>query len=330
MKLSHLIKTSSAMAFGAALVVGTAGSALAEYPDKPIKLLVGYSAGGGTDTTARGFASYVHEIPEMNGMPMVVINKPGGSGMKAAKVVKDGKADGYMLYIINSGSFATAEMSNPNSLVKPLQDFDNLGCMSQLITSLQVQTSSPHKTAADWVKAMKASGKKVRWATPGATSMHALIGHLFLDTVGISHQVIPFKGGSKARGALVAGKVDVAFNGVNNIAGFEKEIRGIGVPLTKRDPAAMDIPTFGEQGLPPINVGGLFCLWAKKGVPADRRAKLEAAVKGDAAIKGFKKFMNKSKLSAFHMTAAEGLAGTKALYDTLGPAVKKVLLGKKK
>lgn len=310
--------------FGAA-VAFSATVALAEYPEKPIKLMVGFSAGGGTDTTARGFASYVHEIPGMNGMPMVVINKPGGSGMKAAKVVKDAKPDGYTLYIINSGTFATADMASKNAPVQPLDDFVNLGCMSQLITSLQIPRSSPHETAAEWVKATKASGKKIRWATSGAATMHALIGHLFLDTVGIKHQVVPFKGASKARTALVAGKVDAAFNGVHSVAGFEKDIKAIGVPTAKRDPVNKNVPTFGEQGLPALNVAGPFCLWGKKGLSASIVAKLEAAVKGVAGKKGFARFMKKSKLAAFHMTADEGTKATQSLYATLGPVVKKVL-----
>ena len=66
------------------------GTALAAYPEKPVKIIVGFSAGGGTDTTARGFASYMHEAPSMNGMPAVITNIPGASGQKGAKVVVDG------------------------------------------------------------------------------------------------------------------------------------------------------------------------------------------------------------------------------------------------
>ena len=113
----------TAFAAASALLLSGTGAALADYPEKPIKLMVGFSAGGGTDTTARGFASYVHEAKGMNGMPMVVINKPGGSGMQAAKVVKQARPDGYTLYIINSGTFAAADMSTRNAPVQPLQDF---------------------------------------------------------------------------------------------------------------------------------------------------------------------------------------------------------------
>ena len=95
-------------------------------------------------------------------------------------------------------------------------------------------------------------------------------------------------------------------------------------PTAKRDPANKKVPTFGEQGLPALNVAGPMCLWGKKGLPANVTQKLEAAVKSVAGLKGFKRFMKKSKLAAFHLTAAEGTAATQALYDTLGPVVKKI------
>lgn len=318
--------SASVLAIAAASAVGLAGPATADsYPDKPIKLYVGFSAGGGTDTTARGFASYVHEVPEMNGMPMVVVNKPGGSGMQAAKIVAQSKPDGYTLYIINSGTFASATLASKKPPVDPRKDFVSLGCMTQLVTSLTVHADSPYKDTASWVKDVKASGKTVRWSTSGATTMHALIGHLFLDAAGIKNQKVPFKGGSKARGALVAKKVDVAFNGVHLRKGFENDIRPIGVPLEKRDPANMDVPTFGEQDLPGINVAGPMCLWGPKGMPADAQAKVKAAIKGVAGKKGFSRFMKKSGLAAFHITSEGATANLNKLFDTFGPLVAKLM-----
>ena len=325
MKFTNLLKSSGILSLGVAMAIGATGSASAEYPTKPIKLYVGFSAGGGTDTTARGFASYVHEIKGMNGMPMVVVNRPGGSGMQAAKIAAKAKPDGYTLHIINSGTFAAADMSSKNSPVNPRKDFTSIGCMTQLVTSLLIQKKSPHKTAADWVNAAKASGKTVRWSTSSATTMHALIGHLFLDTLGLKHQVIPFKGGSKSRNALVAGKVDIGFIGVHLVKGFKNDIKALGVPTDKRDPANKKVPTFGEQGLPKLNVTGPMCIWGPKGMPADAVAKLQTAVKGVAGIKGFKKFMKKAGLAAFHLTAAESTQKLDALYTTLGPVVKKVM-----
>ncbi len=321
MTSKKLFTSASVLALTAAFAVGAANPALAEYPEKPIKLYVGFSAGGGTDTTARGFASYVHEVPEMNGMPMVVVNKPGGSGMQAAKIVKQAKPDGYTLYIINNGTFAAAELGSKKSPVKPREDFIHLGCMTQLVTALTVHADSPHKDAASWVKEAKASGKTIRWSTSGATTMHGLVGHLFLDAAGVKNKKIPFKGGSKARAALVAKKVDVAFNGVHLRKGFENDIRPIGVPLTKRDPANKDVTTFAEQGLPSVDVAGPMCLFAPKGMPAAAQAKVKIAIKGVAAKKGFKKFMKKSGLAAFHITAEGSEANLNTLYAKFGPLI---------
>ena len=325
MKSSVFYKSGTALVLSAAFLAGTAGAALAEYPTKPIKLYVGFSAGGGTDTTARGFASYVHEVPEMNGMPMVVVNKPGGSGMQAAKIVKQAKPDGYTLYIINSGTFASATLASKKPPVDPRTDFVSLGCMTQLVTSLTVHASSPYKDAAEWVKGVKESGKTIRWSTSGATTMHALIGHLFLDATGVKNQKVPFKGGSKARGALVAKKVDAAFNGVHLVKGFENDIRPIGVPLAERDPANKNVKTFGEVGQPGIDIGGPMCVWGPKGMPADAQAKVQAAIKGVAGKKGFKRFMKKSGLAGFHITPEGATANLNKLFDTFGPLVAKLM-----
>lgn len=317
-------KIAGAVLGATAFAVGTTGAALAEYPTKPIKIMVGFSAGGGTDTTSRGFASYVHEVPEMKGMPAVVVNKPGGTGMIAAKVVKDAKPDGYTLYMINSGTFSITHMKSfGKSPVDPLNDFQILGCMSQLVSSLQVPADSPIKSAEEFKAWAKGQGGTLRWANSGAGSMHTLAGHLFLDTIGVKHTPIPFKGGSKARNAIAAKKVKFGFNGIHMTAGFESKIRPLAVTSAKRDPVNPKIPTLGEAKLPDLGIVGPMCLWGRKDLPADAVAKLQKAVKHVAGLKGFKKFMKKSKLAALYASPEDGVAKTKALYTKLQPVVNK-------
>ena len=109
-----------------ALFVSTA--ALAEYPEKPVKIMVGFSAGGGTDTTARGFASYMHEAPSMNGQPAYIVNLPGASGQKAANAVLEEDADGHTLYMINIGTFIAGELAKGDERPYHIpDDFVNLG-----------------------------------------------------------------------------------------------------------------------------------------------------------------------------------------------------------
>lgn len=308
-----------------ALSVAFAGSAMAEYPEKPIKIMVGFPAGGGTDTTSRGFASFIHEVPEMNGMPAVVVNKPGGTGMIAAKVVKDARPDGYTLYMINAGTFSITHMKSfGKSPVDPLKDFQILGCMSQLITSLQVPADSEIKSAKGFASWAKANSGNLRWANSGAGSLHTLAGHLLLDSLGVKHQPIPFKGGPKARNAIAAKKVKFAFIGVHMAAGFESKIRVLAVSSAERDPVNPKVPTLAESDLPDLGIVGPMCLWGSKDLPKDAVAKLQAAVKHVAGLKGFKRFMKKSKLAALYASPEEGMAKTKALYDKLQPVVDKI------
>ena len=240
-----------------ALFVSTA--ALAEYPEKPVKIMVGFSAGGGTDTTARGFASYMHEAPSMNGQPAYIVNLPGASGQKAANAVLEEDADGHTLYMINIGTFIAGELAKGDERPYHIpDDFVNLGCASQLVTSLQVHASNPAQTMEEFIANAKESDKEITWGTSGAATMHATIGHIFFDTHGIKHKKVPFQGGSKARAALVSQSVEAVFGGVNTVVGFEADIRALASAGAERDPMAPDLPTFAEQGTDGIDFTGLM------------------------------------------------------------------------
>ena len=321
-----MLRTIKTLALAASALALASTASLAEYPEKPMKLIVGFSAGGGTDTTARGFASYIHEAPSMKGMPMVVVNLPGASGQKAASQVKDAAADGYTLYMINEGTFAAAEMAaGADAPVDAREDFVNLGCVTQLVTALQVRSDHPAKTAEEFFKMAKESGEEIKWAASGASTMHALLGHLVLDEMGIKHQVVPFKGGSKARAGLLSGSVDATFNGFNTVAGFENDIRMLATPAAERDASSPDVPTFKELGLVDVGVSGPMCLYAPKGIPAEAEEALEEAVKHVAGVEGYGKFLKKNNLSPRYFSQDEANAAADALYTTLGPIVKKVM-----
>lgn len=326
----NLLKTlTTTSVFALATSLGSF-AANADYPEKPIKLYVGFSAGGGTDSSARAFASFFHEAPGMNGMPAVVVNKPGGSGMIAAKVVKESRPDGYTLYVINSGTFAINHMKAfGKSAVDPLKDFQILGCMSQLVTSLQVPASSPIKNAEQFAKWAKENSGKIKWGNSGRGSMHTLAGMLFLKRMGIKSQDVPFKGGAGARNAIVAKKVDFAFNGIHMTAGFKNEIRLLGVTSSERDKVHPDVPTLGEKNLPNLGIVGPMCLWGQKGLPAAAVEKLKGAVKHVSDTKGFKRIMKKAALLAIYRSPEDGTKATQKLYTELQPIVEEVFAKKK-
>ncbi len=326
MRLRNFSKLAKTAAAGAALAVLATGAAQAEYPSKPIKIMVGFSAGGGTDTTARGFASYVHEAPSMNGVPAYIINQPGASGQKAAKMVLDEKADGYTLYMINIGTFIAGELAKGDDRPYHVPDaFVNLGCASQLVTSLQVHASNPAKSMQEFIDNAKASGKEVTWGTSGAATMHASIGHLFFDTHGIPHKKVPFKGGSRARAALVSQSVEAVFGGVNTIPGFENDIRALASAGAERDAMAPDLMTFKEQGTEGIEFTGLMCLFAPKGVPDEVVADVGAAIDHITGLKGYQRFMGKNALASFYTDSATATAAQGVMYDAMGPVIEKIL-----
>ena len=310
----------------AAFTVLAAGTAYADYPTKPVKIMVGFSAGGGTDTTARGFASYMHEAPTMNGMPAYIVNLPGASGQKAAKVVLDEDRDGHTLYMINIGTFIAGELAKGDE--RPYHvpdDFVNLGCASQLVTSLQVHTSNPATTMQEYIDNAKASGKEVTWGTSGAATMHATIGHIFFDANGIPHKKVPFKGGSKARAALVSQSVDAVFGGVNTVVGFESDIRALASAGANRDPMAPDLPTFGEQGLNGIDFTGLMCLFGASGISDEVKSDVGAAIEHIAGIKGYKKYMGKNDLASFYTDSAAATAAQDTMFSVMGPVVAEII-----
>ncbi|MGI9378107.1 MAG: Bug family tripartite tricarboxylate transporter substrate binding protein [Methyloligellaceae bacterium] len=326
MKFHKTLTAISALALTTAL---GSFAAQADYPEKPIKIYVGFSAGGGTDTTARAFASFLHESEGMNGMPAVVVNKPGGTGMIAAKIVKESRPDGYTLYMINSGTFSITDMKSfGKAPVKPLEDFQIIGCMSQLVTALQVPIASPIKSAADFAQWAKDNNGKIKWGNSGRGSMHTLAGMLFLKRMGIKSQDIPFKGGSGARNALAAEKVDFAFNGIHMAAGFGSKIRVLGVTSSERDKVHPKVPTLGEANMPNLGIVGPMCLWGAKDLPAEVVTKLGAAIKHVAGLKGYARLMKKQGLLAIHRSADEGTAATKKLYTELRPVVEEVFAKK--
>ena len=320
----NFVKTIAAGIAASTLLVG--GAALADYPSKPIKIMVGFSAGGGTDTTARGFASYMHEAPSMNGMPAYIVNLPGASGQKAASAVLDEERDGHTLYMINIGTFIAGELAKGDDRPYHIPaDFENLGCASQLVTSLQVHSSNPAQTMQEFIDNAKASGEEITWGTSGAATMHATIGHVFFDSNGIKHKKVPFKGGSKARAALVSQSVDAVFGGVNTIPGFEADIRALASAGAARDPMAPDLPTFAEQGSEGVEFTGLMCLFGAKGVSDEVKADVGAAIEAIAGMSGYKKYMGKNDLASFYTSAADATAAQDVMSDVMGPVVAQIL-----
>jgi len=309
-----------------ACILALSGAVQAQdYPTKPVRLMVGWSAGGSTDVYARALASFVNDFL---GMPMVVVNQPGASGMIAGKSTLSTPHDGYTLYAQSGGTFLVrmriAEITGSGEQISPYDDFQPLGTIGTVVTGLIVPADSPFTSAADLVAYAKAHPGELHWANPGNGSLHTLAGSLFLADNGITAQGVPFKGGSKTRNAVASGQVDFAFMGISLLAGFTDQLSALGVTSAERDPIYKNVPTFGEQGLPQMGISSPLVIWGASDLPADVTAKLVEAINGAAMSTGYGKLLKKTGLSAAYATPEETLAMLHALDETITPVIKQL------
>ncbi|QQS14318.1 MAG: tripartite tricarboxylate transporter substrate binding protein [Rhodospirillales bacterium] len=263
---------------GGALATGVAG-ALAraqEYPTKPVRIVVPYSAGGGADTTARLIAP---KLQEALGQTVVVDNKPGAGGMIGDDFVAKAAPDGHTLLI---GAFAHAV--NPSLQAKmPFRTPDDFAAISLLVVVPELLVVTPGfaaKNVAELVAMAKAQPGKLSYASSGQGSAQHLAAELFKLRTGTDIQHVPYKGGALAIVDIAAGHVPFYFGNMSSAWPHAKagRVRALGVTSAKRSPAAPDVPTMAEAGVTGLEMSEWNALLAPAGTPAAIVARLHREV----------------------------------------------------
>lgn len=297
----------------------TSMAAAQEFPEKPVTLVVGFAAGGGTDTYARALAA---EMSDGLGAPVVVANQEGAAGMIAAQSVSQAQPDGYTLYVASLGSLTVKALyDGEDAAVQPLEDLEILGQIGASITGLLVPADSPFESATDLVGAAKEDPESLRWSHPGRGSLFQLSGVAFLEDNDIAVQDVPFQGGSLARNAVAAGQVDFGFMGIQLKNGFEEEVRALGVAGTERDPANPDIPTFAEQGLPELALTNPQVVMAPPGLPEEVSSTLSDAIESAATSESYEERLSTAGLSVQYRDPDATRERMQELNDILVPLV---------
>jgi tripartite-type tricarboxylate transporter receptor subunit TctC len=247
------------------------------WPDKPVTLLVPFPPGGSTDSVARAIAP---KLQEKLGQTFVVDNKPGATGTIGAGQVKRAPADGYTLLVSSLGPFVIAP-----HLIKPmpyeaLKDFDLLTVAVQAPNVLVVPAASPLKTVAEVIAAAKKEPGKITYASSGNGSSDHLTIELFWLQTGTSGVHVPYKGGAPAIQDLLGGQVEASFQNVNAVIQHINagKLRAIAVTGDKRSAVLPNVPTLTESGVKGVDVYSWQAVAAPKGLPADVKAKLHAAL----------------------------------------------------
>jgi len=269
----------------AVLALAVAQASAQQYPNKPIRLIVPAAPGGGTDITAR---SFVPQLAENLGQPMVIENRGGAGGVIGTEHVSKSAPDGYTILMVY-----VSHATNP-TLVKKLPydtiaDFTPITLISHEPTVLVTHPSHPAKTLAEFTAWVKERSGTLSYATdPGSAGF--LAAELWLQRIGAKVQYVPYKGSGPAAADVVAGHVPYMWSVISIVTPYAKggRLKALATAAEKRAPALPDVPTAAEAGLADFAVSGWYALVAPAKTPkaiVDRvNAEAQKALKNEAVM----------------------------------------------
>jgi tripartite-type tricarboxylate transporter receptor subunit TctC len=273
----HFSLARTFFAIAALVALGAAPVRAADYPTRPIRILVPYAPGGIADIASRIVGA---KLTEAWGQQVAVENRPGGNGFIAMELTAKSAADGYTLVLCTAGDITI----NP-ALFKTMpydveRDFASIGTVSDAPVVLATNGASPYKTVKDVIAAAKANPGALNVGTPGYGSINQLVLESFALNTGTKFVHVPYKGGAPAAQALVAGDIPLAIIASSTAAPHVASgaIRVLAVTSAKRAPLNPEWPTLQEEGGGDINVSNWTALLAPKGTPQPILDKLNAEV----------------------------------------------------
>ncbi len=262
------------------LLALAAGSALAEYPDKPITIVVPFAAGGPTDKVARDLAESLRK--PMGGATIVIENVGGAGGTLGAAKVARAAPDGYTLLLHHIG-MSTSPALYKNMQYKTLEDFEYLGMINEVPMTLIGKPGLPANNYAELAKWIEANKGKVNLANAGLGAASHLCGLLFMSAIKIDMQTVPYKGTAPAMTDLLGGQVDLMCDQTTNtttqIESGKVKAYAVTTPKRLTTPALAKLPTLDESGLKGFNVSIWHGLYAPKGTPKPILDKLNTALR---------------------------------------------------
>lgn len=265
------------------------GAAYAEYPTKPVTMVVAYAAGGSTDILARITAKYLEtELKQ----PFVVVNKSGAAGSVGFTALAKSKPDGYTIGLINLSSIIVNPIVQPDVVRYRISDFVGIANMVTDPGVFCVKADSPIKTLQDLITAAKEQPGKLAISHEGAGSGDHLGVMEFMKQTGIELNPVPFEGDAPAKAALLGGHIQVLAVNVSEIAEMVNtgQLRALAVQDTKRSTELPDVPTFAELGYPTVMQGT-----ASRGFAAPKDVPAEAL---DALVKTMEKLSQSPEYQA--------------------------------
>lgn len=239
-----------------------------DWPSETIRIVVGFTPGGSSDLVARLLAPH---LSEALGTDVIVENMPGAASTIAAAKVAEAAPDGYTFFLSNVSANGIAPFTYPSLGYDPVADFDDVTILGYIPAVLLASNSSPVTTLDEFVAAAKGSSEPVLFGTGGHGTMNHVSGELLKLSAGLNMEHVAYKGSAEAMNDLLAGVIDFQFDALTqNVGQIEAgAIKALAITTPERSPAAPDIPTFAELGLPEVVAFNWVGLAAPDGTPPE-------------------------------------------------------------
>jgi tripartite-type tricarboxylate transporter receptor subunit TctC len=264
---------------GVALLLGIAtigAQAQTKYPDHPVKVVVGFSAGGGTDVAARVIAQ---KLTETMGQTFVVENRPGASGLIASEQVAKSPADGYTIMVGSQTTLAVAPALYRKIQIDATKDFTGVAMVGISPLVAVVNANSPIKSIKDLIAFAKEKNGTMNFGSGGVGTTPHMAGELFAFSAGIKWVHVAYRGEAPGINDLLGGQIPFMFSNLSVVLGNVQggKLRALAVTSSKRVPALPDVPTIAET-FPGFDAATWFALVAPAGTPPDIVMKINAEV----------------------------------------------------
>ena len=263
---------------GTLLALGLATPALAAYPDKPIRVIVPFPAGGGGDILAR---TVINKIAEQTGWTFVIENRAGAGGNIGTEAAARAAPDGYTLAYGTNGTHGINHSLYKKTGFDPVTDFEPISRFTQIALLMVVNNDVPAKSAKELLDYLKANPGKVNIGSAGNGTTSHLASEIFRTATGVNYQHVPYRGGGPAKTDLVSGQIQMMIEIMPSVYpnAQQGQVRALAVTTDKRWPLAPDVPTIAETIVPGFRVSAWDGLWAPKGTPKEIIATLNAAAR---------------------------------------------------
>lgn len=304
--------------------IGLAATGAAqEFPaGKPVRVLIGFAPGGGTDIQIRQVAP---KLGEVLGVPVIVENRPGASTMLAGQEVARAAPDGHTLWYSFSGAFA----QNPHTLLNmpydPFKDFTPISLGARGPTVLATHPSVPTGSLKDFIAWGKANAGKVSYASFGTGTSSHIFGEMLAQQTGIDMVHIPYKGVADAANDLFAGRVHMIFDSATSSVGYVRagKLKLFGVVAENRMALLPDVPTMNELGTKGIDIIGWLAYFGPAGMRPEVVQRLNAAIARALAHPEVKDGFERGVYEAVGSSPAELSRIVRDSYDRWGALIRR-------